>query len=311
MRDVLKDEMLKKLLKEKHRLEMFSWIIPLFSIFSLIIILFLTSKTNLTEFTIVILVLLIFLIIGGYIFDNKITLRIHQSYSQLNEYFQEVIVPRLLIKDNPTIAYNKNQIIDSKLIDSVQLFNNFTEYMSYFNYFGQFEEHDFNFNEVLFDKLVEYDTSEQKVFNKNIKNKINYHWYTFKLNKEEYPVEALYLISKFDSYDGRLIKGLQRFDFMNCRVSLNKDLELDLYIKDLNEYRKYTTEKILKTLNDDRIIYHSNMAIYIKDNELHIIIEEVEELIDLTHSNKIVLETLLKGYYEEQRIIKLLVKAFD
>jgi len=98
---------------------------------------------------------------------------------------------------------------------------------------------------------------------------------------------------------------------MNCRVSLNKDLELDLYIKDLNEYRKYTTEKILKTLNDDRIIYHSNMAIYIKDNELHIIIEEVEELIDLTHSNKIVLETLLKGYYEEQRIIKLLVKAFD
>ncbi|QVK17394.1 hypothetical protein KHQ81_11110 [Mycoplasmatota bacterium] len=310
MRDVLKDEKLKKLLKDKQRLEMFSWIIPLISIFSLIIILFLTSKTNLTEFTIIILVLLIFLIIGGYIFDNKITIKIHQSYSQLNEYFQNEIVPKLLVKDNPSIKYDKNKMIDSELIDDLQLFNNFTDYKSYFNYNGQLENHDFTFSEVMFSNLVEYDTSGNKILNNNIENKINYHWYTFKLNKE-YPVEALYLISKFDSYDGRLIKNFHRFDFMNCRVSLNSDLELNLYLKDLNEYRNYTTEKILKTLNDDMIVYNSIFAIYIKNNEIHIIIEEIEDLINLTHSNHIVLESLLKGYNDEQRLIKLLLKAFD
>ncbi len=310
MRDVLKDEKLKKLLKEKQRLELFSWIIPLISIFSLIIILFLTTKNHMTEFTIVILVLLIFLIIGGYIFDNKITVKIHESYAQLNEYFQDIIVPKLLEKDNPSIKYHKDTLLDKGIIDEVQLFNNFLEYKSFFNYTGELEGYKFSFNEVMFSTLVEYDTTGQKIFNSKIKNEINYHWYTFELNKH-YPDKALYLISKFDSYDGRLLKGLQRFDFMNCRVSLNDDLELDLYLKDMNEYRLYTTSKILKTLNDDMIVYNTILAIYINDNKLHIIIEEIEDLIDLTHSNKIVLESLLKRYYDEQRLIKLLVNAFD
>ncbi len=310
MRDVLKDEKLKKLLKEKQRLEMFSWIIPLVSILLLILILVLTSSESLKGLTIIVLILLILLIIGGYIFDNKITIKIHHSYSLLNEYFQDNIVPRLLEKDNPSITYHEDVKVDPNLIDKVMIFNNFTDYQSYFNYTGLLENHQFSFNEVMFDMQVDYDTTEQKVFNKNIKNEINYHWFTFELNKE-YPGEALYLISKFDSYDGRLIKGFQRVDLTNSRINLNYNYDLDIYVKAQDDSHVYTTNKILKTLNMDIFVYNSILAIYVTKNQLHIIIEEVEDLIDLTHSNKIALEGLLKGYYDEQKLIKLLVKAFD
>ncbi len=308
MRDVLKDENFRKLLKEKQKYEMFSWVIPLISIFSLIIILFLTSKNDLTEFTIVVLVLLIFLIIGGYIYDNKITIKIHQSYSRLNEYFQDIIVPQLLVRNNPTINFNDKLLIDSKLLDDVEIFNNYTNYKSQYNYTGQMNGHQFSFHEVLFFNQVEYDTTGQKEVNEDIFNEVNYHWYTFTLNKE-YPTEAIYLLSKFVNYHKNLFKNFQRFDFNKHRLHFETDFEL--YLKDLKEFSDYATNDIVKALSDDSITSNSTLAIYIKGNELHIIIEEIDDLISLSHSNKIVIESLLKGYYDEQELIKFLVNVFD
>lgn len=306
LRDILRDKELKKLLKEKSRLEMFSWIIPLISIFSLIIILFLTSK-ELEGYTIIVIILLIILIISGYVFDKKFTVKIHQSYSRLNNYIQDIIAPKLLVKDNPSISFHDSEKIDLELIDEILLFNNFTNYNSRFNYSGELENHKFIFNEVIFSNLVEYDTTGQKVFVDNINNEINYHWYTFTL-EESYPTEAIYLLAKIDSYDEKLLKSFYNFDYKNL---LNKDLELTLFLKDLKESNNFITDDIIKALNKDLIVYNVPIVIYLKNQKLHIIIEEYNDLINLTHSNKIVLESLLKAYYDEQKIIKMIVKAFD
>ncbi len=306
MREIFKDEELKRLLREKSRLEMFSWIIPLISIFSLIIILFLTSKT-LEGYTIIVITLLIILIISGYVFDKKFTMQIHNTYTRLNNYFQKVIAPKLLLKDNPSIKFHDLEKIDSKLLDEIQLFNNFANYKSYLNYAGKLGNHEFYFNEVIFSNLVPYDTTEKKIFEDNLSNEINYHWYTFTIEKE-YPTEAIYQIGKIDSYDESLVKSFYKHDFKNY---LNKDLKLMIYLKDLKESNLYITDDIINTLNNDLVVYNNPIIIYLKNKQLHIIIEEYNNLVNLTHCNKIVLEILLKSYYDEQKIIKMLVKTFD
>src|SRR5690554_3789276 len=136
MNEILNDEKFRSLLRKKQRYELFSWLIPLISILSLIIILILTTKTELTELTIIVLVLLIFLIVGGYIFDNKLTIKIHYIYQELNDYFQNVIVPKLIKNDNPSIEFSEDVVIDVKLIDEIQLFNNYSEYKSQYDYLG-------------------------------------------------------------------------------------------------------------------------------------------------------------------------------
>jgi|SRR5690554_1525970 len=311
MKEILNDEKFRTLLRKKQRYEFFSWLIPLISILSLIVILVLTTKTHLTEVTIIVLVLLIFLIVGGYIFDNKLTIKIHDIYQELNDYFQNEIVPKLISSDNPTIEFSDEVVIDSKLVDEVKLFNNYTEYKSQYNYIGIMDNRKYRFHEVLFNNLVTFNTRNKKTLNHNLKKDLNYHWYNFELNKS-YSDEALFLVSKFENYHSDLVKGLTSISptFIK-KINLNYNVDLELFIKDEGNIESYMKPEILEIFKDDQIVGNSIMAIYLKDNHLNIIIEEVDNLIDLTHSNKIVVESLLYGYYEEQKMIKNIVNAFD
>jgi hypothetical protein len=299
LKEVLKDEHFRKLLREKNKYELFSWFIPLISILSLIIILFLTSKSHLNEFTIFILVLLILLIIFGYVFDNKITIKIQETHANLNEYFQNEIVPKLIKVNNKSINFYNDRKIAEALIDEVQLFNNYTEYKSQYNYSGLFNNKEYCFNEVLFNNIVNHDTTGKKVYNDMIKKKLNYHWYTFELNKK-YPQQALYLVAKFECFNSKLLTNFTRCD--------HNDIEL--YLNDINDHNMFLAPGIIELLQDERLS-SMVMAIYLNGKMLNIIIEEQDDLIDLNHSNKIIVDSLLADYYNEQELIKKIVLTYD
>ena len=99
-----------------------------------------------------------------------------------------------------------------------------------------------------------------------------------------------------------LIKSLTR-DFTIT------DQNFELYLKDINDNSEYIVDDIIRIFNRKEF-NKLRFAIYIKKDKLHIVIEEYEDLIDLIHSKKIVLEHLLKDYNKEQAAIKLILKTF-
>lgn len=309
MKEILNDEKFRKLLRKKQKYEMFSWTIPLISILSLIIILFLTSKTELTEFTIIILVLLIILIVGGYIFDNKITIMIQKSYANLNEYFQNEIVPKLIISDNPNIQFS-DEILNPEVIDKIRIFNNYMEYKSQYHYKVILDEKEFCFNEVIFCDKVNFDTTGKKEYNESIKSSLNYHWYNITLDKN-YPKEALYLIAKFENYDDSLIKDLNPFVLLKRKIKTADKAKIELYLENPEENEQFLTPDIIEILNDEVVVCSNSFVIHVEGNQLTIIIEEFDDLINLTYSSKIVVEKLLEGYYKEQQTIRRIVEAFN
>lgn len=311
MKDILNDSKFRNLLFKKQKYELFSWLVPLISILSLIIILILTTKNDLTELTIIILILLLFLIVGGYIFDNKLTIIIQNIYQELNDYFQNEIVPKLIAHDNPTIKFTEKAAITKEKIDEVYIFNNYVEYKSQYNYQGLLNKRKYRFHELLFDKVVNFDTKGKKGLNEQLQKDLNYHWYEIELNKK-YVNEALFLISKFENFTTNLVKDLVS-NTENFRTILNYDYNFDfeLYTKTDEIDNEYLKEEIFAIFQDEQIIGKHILAIYVKGNHLNIILEEEDYLIDFSKSKKIVVETLLEGYYEEQNLIKKIVAAFD
>lgn len=309
MKEILNDVEFRKLLRKKQKYELLSWAIPLISILSLIIILFLTSNTDFTVYTIIVLILLIFLIVGGYIFDNKVTILIKKSYVKLNEYFQNDIVPKLIVKDNPTICFNAQEI-DENVLDEVRLFNNFLEYKSQYNYTGKLDDKEFSFHELIFSSKVNYNTIGKKELNEDLKDSLNYHWYHFTLDKS-YPSKALFLISKFENFQEELLNDLNSYVLLKKKIKNSDENDIELYLEKLEDSSYFLTSSVIDILNKESITRNLCLAIYVQDNQLHIIIEEFDDLINLTHRNKIVVEKLLDGYYREQRIIKQIFDAFN
>jgi len=307
LKDILKDEKLRKLLRDKQKYELLSWVIPLFSILSLIIILILTSQSNLTELTIIVLVVLIIFIVLGYLFDNKITDKIQVAYTRLNEYFQDEIVPQLLVKDNDTIVFDDKYSITAEEIDSVEIFNNYREYKTQYSYAGKLDAFDYQFSEVLFDNLVNYDTTGMKEINTELDLDLNYHWYTVNLI-DTYPTEALYIIGMFTNFNQSLLKKFKYFNFSKYR--LHPENNIELYLVDLENYEPFISKEIIRVLNNLHLD-NTSVVIYISGNKLHIILEEFDNLIQLTKSNKIVVENLLQDYYKEQTLIRKIAYAFE
>lgn len=307
MKDILKDEKLRKLLKVKQKYELLSWVIPLVSILSLIIILFLTSKNHLTELTIIVLVLLITFIVLGYLFDHKLTEKIHNAYARLNQYFQDEIVPQLLVKDNESIVFDSQYNITADVIDEVEIFNNYREYKTQYSYAGKLEKFNYRFSEVLFDNLVDFETKGMKEVNEELNLDTNYHWYTITLNNT-YPTEALYLLGTFVNFNQGLLKKFKYFNFSKYR--LHPENNIELYLVDLEKYEPFISKEIIRVLNS-LPIDNTSVAIYLSDNNLHIILEEFDNLIHLTRSNKIVVENLLQDYYKEQALVRKIAYAFE
>jgi hypothetical protein len=303
-----KDEKIKKLLSQKRKLELLAWVIPLISICSLLVILILLTN-SLQSKSLIVLLVIIFLIVVDYIFDFKITLRIKSIYNDMNEYFQDKIVPQLLVEDNPTIVYNDELTLKCVDVDQIELFNNYAKYFSYFHYEGVIEGCKFTFDEVMFDDLVEYDTVGLKVFNCSIKKDTNYHWYIIDLRKE-YPCEAIYKIDNFDNYESSLLRNYYKYD-LTKKFELNPDNNLQIFIKDLKFSRRFVNEKMMKVLNDDYVVYSEIMAIYINQNKLHIVIEEFEDLINLNKTNKVTFDSLMSDFKNEQRIIRAIINALN
>lgn len=308
MKNLFKDDKFKKLLKTKKRYELLSWLIPIISITSLLLILYLISN-SLQKYTILVLVVVIIVITSGYIYDSSITVKINDIYNKLNDCFQNQIVPDLLKEYNSTIVFNKEKRIPVDYIEKVEVFDNYREYKSIFHYEGIIDDCKFSFDEITFDNIVGFDTKGQKIFNENVKNNTNYHWYKIELNNE-FPTEAIFKISEFENYEERLFKTFEKFDLFNNPLVVNGNYEFELYLKDIKLNKLFANKKILKLFSEEYFSYNS-IIIYVYNNELNIVIEEYDDLINLGHSNKVTVDNLLAEFNEEQKMILMILHAFN
>jgi len=258
VKNLIKDEEFKKMLNEKHKYEMFSWLIPVISIISLLLILYLTSESYHAS-TVVVLVIIILLIIFGYIFDDRLSNQTQTVYDNLNNYFQNKIVPELLTENNPTIVFDSSKKISIEQIDKLELFDNYLQYKSRFHYKGIMEGCHYTFDELLFDQLVGYDTKEIKEENDGIKSSIHYHVYTINLDKD-YSIEALFKAYDFENYEKRLLKTYKSYDISNNPfMSVEEDF-VKLYFKDNQFHRALVGGKILSIFTNS----------YLKSSDLFI-----------------------------------------